>query len=604
MYLHPVDLVIVVAYLTASIWIGFYRSKRAASDTETYFLSGKKLSWRILGISDASGMFDITGTMWMVSMMFIYGVKSAWLTWIWPVFNQIFLMVYLSRWLRRSEVPTGAAWMHFRFGQSRAAEWAHLMVVLYALVSVVSFLAYGFKGIGKFAAAFLPFAFSTSPEMNALCYATLLSALTALYVVRGGMYSVVFTEVAQFVVLTLASIAVGVVAMQRVSPEMIAQHTPEGWQSLRFGWTLDIDWSGLLDGMNKHIENNGILHFGWFMTLALFKGIFASAAGPAPNYDMQRILAARNPEDAARISFFVNIVLYFPRYMLITGLAVLAVGFFIPQLNAMGDKLDVELILPYILKDCLPVGVLGLILAGLIAAYMSNFAATVNAAPAYMVNDIYRKYINPRASERRLVSVGQWSSLGVIVVGIAFSFMADSIDAIMQWTFAALWGGYTAANVLKWYWWRFNAYGYCWGMAIGIATSMIAPFLTPEWSPLERFPAIFGLSILGCVLASMLTPPDAPQVLENFYMKTRPWGFWRPVKMRILEKMPDFEQESYFWIDLRNIVIGMVWQMSLIALPIFFVLRRWEAFSLVLIVLALTSVSLKYWWWDRLRNRL
>lgn len=602
MYLHPADLVIVVVYLAASIWIGIHRSRYAATDSETYFLGGKKLSWRILGISDASGMFDITGTMWMVSMMFVYGVKSAWLTWLWPVFNQIFLMVYLSRWLRRSDAPTGAAWMHFRFGQSRGAELAHLTVVLYALVSVVSFLAYGFKGVGKFAAAFLPFAFSTSPDINALCYAALISALTALYVVKGGMYSVVFTEVAQFVVLTLASIAVGVVAMQRVSQELIAQNTPEGWQSLRFGWTLDLDWSGLLNGMNAYITSDGFQYFGWFMMLAFFKGIFASAAGPAPNYDMQRILAARNPEDAARISFFVNIVLYFPRYMLITGLAVLAVGFFVPQLKTMGDMPDMELILPYVLKNYLPVGVLGLILAGLIAAYMSNFAATVNAAPAYIVNDIYRKYFNPKASERQLVQIGRLSSLGVIITGILFSFMADSIDTIMQWSFAALLGGYTAANVLKWYWWRFNAYGYCWGMAVGILSSVFLPLFTSGWSPLERFPIIFGLSMLGCVVVSLLTPPDDAEVLDNFYVQTRPWGFWEPVRVRVLQKTPDFKQQSYFWKDALSIAIGMIWQMSLIALPIFFVLRRWDAFATTFGVMALTALALKYWWWDRLNK--
>ena len=109
------------------------------------------MPWYVLGISDASGMFDIAGTMWLVYIMFVYGLKSIWIPWLWPVFNQIFLAAYLSRWLRRSGAMTGAEWIETRFGNGRGAELSHLIVVIFALVSVVGFLSYAFKGIGKFA---------------------------------------------------------------------------------------------------------------------------------------------------------------------------------------------------------------------------------------------------------------------------------------------------------------------------------------------------------------------------------------------------------------------------------------------------------------------
>lgn len=97
----------------------------------------------MLSLSNASGMFDISGTMWMVYLLFVYGLKSIWIPWLWPVFNQIFLMVYLSIWLRRSGVMTGAEWITFRFGTGRGAQLAHLIVVLFAIFNVIGFLAYG-----------------------------------------------------------------------------------------------------------------------------------------------------------------------------------------------------------------------------------------------------------------------------------------------------------------------------------------------------------------------------------------------------------------------------------------------------------------------------
>ena len=114
-----------------------------------------------------------------------------------------------------------------------------------------------------------------------------------------------------------------------------------------------------------------------------------------------------------------------------------------------------------------PVGILGLLMAGLLAAFMSNFAATVNAAPAYLVNDIYKRYINPNAPAKRYVWLSYIASFSVVVVGLLFGLFTHSIDSIVQWIVSGLWGGYTASNVLKWYWWRFNGWGYFWGMVTG-----------------------------------------------------------------------------------------------------------------------------------------
>jgi solute:Na+ symporter, SSS family len=249
MHLHILDIGIILLYLISTIFIGFYISKKASKNIQNYFLGGNSIPWWFLGVSDASGMFDIAGTMLLVYWLAVYGLKSIWIPWIWPVFNQIFLMVYLSPWLRRSNVMTGAEWIKTRFGTGKGATLSHLIVVIFALISVIGFLSYGFKGIGKFAAAFLPPLVTNPsvliqyPQINANLYALILMAITTLYVVKGGMMSVVATEVLQYCILSVSAIAIGIIAMVHVSPEMINSVLPGGWKSMAFGIHLNLDWS-------------------------------------------------------------------------------------------------------------------------------------------------------------------------------------------------------------------------------------------------------------------------------------------------------------------------------------------------------------------------
>ena len=597
MHLHAIDIAIIIAYLITSVGVGYWVSHRASRDMKAYFLGGNTMPWYVLGISNASGMFDIGGTMLLVYWMFVYGLKSVWIPWLWPTFNQIFLMVYLSAWLRRSNVMTGAEWIKTRFGDNRGARLSHLIVVIYALVSVIGFLTYAFKAIGKFATDFLPW------HLSANEYALILMGITTFYVIKGGMFSVVITEVIQFCILSIASIAVGIIAMARVSPEMVRSVTPAGWDQLFFGWHLGLDWSTLISSVNTKISQDGYEIFGFFVMMLLFKGIFMSMAGPAPNYDMQRILSSKNPREASMMSAWVNVVLTFPRYFLITGLTVLALVFFSDNIRGMGDKIDFEMVLPYALDRFVPAGLLGFLVAGLLAAFMSNFAATVNAAPPYIVNDIYKRFINPNASPRTYVRLSYVSSFAVVVLGITFGWFVTSINTVVQWIVSALWGGYMASNVLKWYWWRFNGFGYFWGMVSGIACSLVLPAVFPNTLPLYVFPLLLVISLIGCVLGTLLTKPEDDEVLKDFYRRVRPWGFWGPVLKKVLADDPTFERNKDFKRDVFNIVVGMIWQTALVPLPMYIVLWNFKAAAVTLAIIVVTSIILKFTWYDHLEKK-
>ncbi|WP_276754144.1 sodium:solute symporter family protein [Pseudoalteromonas marina] len=598
MNMTTLDLAIILSYLVGIVLLGVWISSRAKKSTQGYFLGGNSLKWQYLGLSNASGMFDISGTMWMVYLLFIYGAKSIFIPWLWPAFNQIFLMVFLSIWLRRSGVMTGAEWIRFRFGDNRGAKLSHLIVVGFALLSVLGFLAYSFIGIGKFAVAFLPWELSADPQTNEVYYGLILTAFTTIYVVKGGMTSVVFTEVLQFILMTIVCIAIGIIAMNQVSAEMLAKVTPDGWAEIGFAWQLDIDWSGILDSANQKIIEDGWSLFSVFIMLVLFKGILQSLAGPAPNFDMQRVLSAKTPTDAAKMSWLVNVVLLFPRYMMIAGLTVLALVFYMDELNGMGDAVDFEKILPFALANYVPAGLLGLMIAGLLATFMSTFAATTNAAPAYVVNDIYRRYINPEATESVSLKLSYVVSILFVVLGTAIGLFVPSLNDIVLWLVSALYGGYTASNVLKWYWWRFNGMGYFAGMAVGIMAAI--PMMFTSVSPLYTFPFMFAFCLLACVVVSLKTKPDDMEVLKAFYLKTRPWGFWKPVLEEIHKDNSAVLPNQDFKRDALNVVLGIIWHTSLTAAPIFMVIKHWVPFTIVLTVAAITSLILKFNWWDKL----
>ncbi|MDX1676182.1 MAG: hypothetical protein R3314_15410, partial [Longimicrobiales bacterium] len=287
---------------------------------------------------------------------------------------------------------------------------------------------------------------------------------------------------------------------------------------------------------------------------------------------------------------------------MITALTVLALVFFSDELARMGPAVDFELILPWALRNFVPAGLLGLLIAALLSAFMSTYAATVNAAPAYIVNDLYKRYVNPDAEEKVYVRMSYITSLAVVVIGTGLGFFIASLNDIVQWIVAALYGGYTASNVLKWYWWRFNAYGYFWGMAAGILAAMAIPAMFPGVTPIYTFPIILAVSLVGCVIGALMTPADDLEVLKEFYLRTRPWGFWGPVHRAVARERPEVTRNRHLRRDAFNIVVGIVWQTALAATGIFLVLQDWRWLALCVGLVVVTSGILKRSWYDRIED--
>lgn len=613
MRLTSIDLCIILAYLLLTIFIGLWYRKKAKENKDSYLMGGKSLPWYMLGLSDASDMFDISGTMWMVSLCFVYGLKSIWIPWLWPVFNQVFMMMFLSKWLRKSNANTGAEWLLTRFGISgKGVKGSQVVVIAFALISCFGFLAYGFVGLGKFIEIFVPWSevkayvpFELSDRYVPHFYGIVFTLFAMFYSIIGGMHSIVLGDVIKYIIMTVACISIGIIAFQHLSGQSL--NVPKGWDDPFFSWRLDLDWSKIAAEANKKIADDGFSLFGLFFGMMLMKGVFASLAGPAPNYDMQKVLSTKSPEEASKMTGFVSIILLPIRYSMVMGLTVLALLYY-NQLYLKGPDgvTDFERILPAAINTFLPVGVLGLVLTGLLGAFMGTFSGTLNAAQAYIVNDIYLKYINPEANTKKIIRMNYLVGILVVAIGVILGLFVKDVNTVLQWIVSGLYGGYVAANMLKWFWWRFNANGFFWGMMFGIvpaiALAILKSFGVISGLDLYYWPLLFILSMAGCILGTYAAEPTEIAVLKSFYTTVRPWGFWKPVNDLVLADDPSFEPNRNFKLNMFNVVLGIIAQLCLTILPMYLIMMQKLPLVITVLILAVIITILKKTWWNKLND--
>jgi solute:Na+ symporter, SSS family len=194
------------------------------------------------------------------------------------------------------------------------------------------------------------------------------------------------------------------------------------------------------------------------------------------------------------------------------------------------------------------------------------------------------------------------SSVVILALGITFGFYVKSIGSVTQWLFAALWGGYTAANLLKWYWWRLNGFGYFSGMVAGTVAAIAMPLMFPKLPALQAFPIIFILATIASIAVSLLTPPEDEDAVKKFYKQVRPWGLWGPIYQKLIQEDPGFKKNRDFKRDMFNIAIGIIWQTTLTTVPIYLVIKQFRLLSIAVIIVIVTSVILKKTWLDKLEE--
>ncbi len=588
--MNSVDYGIILFYFAVVIGLGFWYQKRASKNLGAYFLGGKNLHWLALAMSGSVSNFDITGTMWIISILYVLGMKSMWHHWMWGFLMGAFFLSYMGKWVRRSNVMTAAEWMKTRFGSDAGGKLARTAYALMAVLTLACFVGYAYQGIGKFASVYIPLEslgqYMPTPFLEKILteyepdvLAVTIIGITTLYVVLGGLYSVVVTDVIQTIVLTLGSIFIAYIAWSNLTPELLSK-LPENWTSLHVPWRIE-EFSGT--------DSAAFEFFGALVIVWVLKGLILNAGGPAQMYDFQRFLAARDARDAAKVGAAWSIFLIV-RWAMAMGIALLAIT------GATGIT-DSEKIMPVVLQELLPIGIRGIVIAGLLAAFMSTFSSTVNSGASFIVRDIWQPYFNPHAKEKESVRFSYWATLMLVLVGIIIGSQVDSIAQIWNWMMMVLGAGLAIPNVLRWYWWRMNGWGYSVGTFTGIILSLII-LLMPEAPVYYVFPSICAVSLFASIVASLATQSTDPDILTSFYKSVRPFGLWRPIAIKVeLSAEESSSKSESLQRTILNIVLAMVAITSMYLFPMYLV-GHWYLYSGICLLLAVASViALKYTWY-------
>ena len=585
-----IDIIIIVVYLSAIVVVGLVMQKKASAGIDSYFLGNRKLPWWALGASGMASNTDIAGTMINTAFIYALGTKGFFIEIRGGVtLIMAFLMVFMGKWNRRSQVMTQAEWMHFRFGTKKEGDVARIISAIAAIIMTVAMVTYFVIGAGKFIGDYL----GIEP-----LYASILMIILAMtYTLASGLYGVVWTDVFQGIFIFGVIIYISVLAMTTVDlPDEFLVSVPMMDGSFTAIKTTLAEWSRMTPPQEMNMPEGSTFSiynlFGIAIMFYLFKVTLEGASG-AGGYMLQRYFAARSDREAGLLSLFWTCLLAF-RWPLIASFAMLGIYHGIETGTVIADP---ELILPTVIKNYIPVGVKGFLIAGLMAAAMSTFDSTVNAGAAYWVKDLYQTYLRPNASEKDLILQSRLASLVIVLLALLFSLTISNINEIWGWITMGIGAGMFIPQVIRWYWWRFNGYGF----AIGTAVGMIAAVLTKTFGgPIAEYNSFLiasGSSLVGCILGTYLTPPTESAVLSNFYKVTRPFGFWGSVRTELpTDVLNQINEENRR--DIIAIFFAVPWQVVLFLTGMMIVMKQWSNVFNLFGLLVVLSAGL-YWFWYR-----
>ena len=593
------DYSIVFAYLISMIGIGVYSQKKASSNINSYFLAENKLPWWVLGASGMASNLDISGT--MINVAFIYALGAS------GFFIEIrggvvlimaFLMIFMGKWNRRSKVMTMAEWMELRFGSTFEGKIARLLSAIATLLSTVAIVTYFAIGAGKFIGEFLgiPSFWGFPSEFWA---ATLMIFLAMIYTVSSGLYGVVWTDVFQGFLIFLTVIIICFIAVTKFKlPEVFNISIPlmnGGFQELT---TTKDAWTSIIPKWNLDLpENSAYSIYNLFGIAILFYLIKTSIEGYAGTggYMIQRFFASRSDRDAGLLSLFWTTLLAF-RWPFVAAIAIMGIAYGADSGQVIEDP---EKVLPIVINQLVPIGIKGLLVAGLMAAAMSTFDSVVNAGASYWVRDIYQTFIKKDATEKQLVFQSRLSSIVIVVIGLFLTLNITSINDIWGWLTMGIGAGLIIPLLIRWYWWRMNGYGFAIGTGAGMIAAIIQRLTAPNIEEYWSFIIISGLSLVGTLLGTFLTPATDEKTLIQFYKQTKPFGFWKPIREKIeIADYNEIRKENKR--EIIATLFAVPWQLVLFLTIMFLVIQRFDVLGYLILLLIILSFGLYHFWFKHL----
>jgi len=636
------DYGIVLAYLLFLVLLGLYLRKRASASMENYFLADRKLPWWILGISGMGWSLDVTGTMLIVSLLFLLGPRGLFIEFRGGVqLSLIFMMIWTGKWHRRSGCMTIAEWMSYRFGEGTGGNLARIISAIAGIITNMGMLAYMIVGIGLFLSMFIPL----SPLQCSLIMVGVASA----YTISSGFYGVVFSDFFQCGIIFVAIVLITILALTKAC----GQEVVVAAQSI----TGISEWGTSFPQMHAQMPKayeayECLFKYTFFLLLRNIIGGFGTGGEP-------HFFAARNERECGKLACLWSLLmtLRWPMMMSLVILGVFLVKNWFPEQEMLShvatlikqevgqvDKsqwssvlsqianspqnysnefirnvqsilgsgwtekikmvsfegtINAESVMPAVLLTSIPAGVRGIILVGLIAASMSTFDTTLNKTTALFTRDIYQRYLRPLAKNKELMFATYTFSVFLVASAFFLVSRSTSINDIWGWIIMGLGSGLAIPMFMRLYWWRFNGVGFTVATVAGLLGALIQRFFWPDLPEQTQFVLLTLISLLFAIIGTYLGKPTDEKVLRHFYMTTRPFGLWRVIEKRCpnieKEKMKKEHQK-----DLIALPFGLIWMISLFLIPMQIMIGNIKALSVTIILFTIGIWGLYKFWYKNL----
>ena len=498
------DWLVIGAYLVATLAIGLFFSRRGARSFKEFFIGGRALPWWLAGTSMAATTFSVDTPLYVTGLVARRGIAGNWEWWAFAITHVMMIYLFARMW-RRSEVVTDVELTELRYGGKPAALLRGMRAFIFAVPINCIGMGYAMLAMRKVIEA-LGLWESMGidlPGEPRLWIVVGISVLVLVYAGLAGLWGVVATDFIQFVLALLGALLVVGFALPDVGgiAGLRATLVESG-----LGDRLDfMPWSNIAQlSMTTFLAYVGIQ---WWA--------FRNTDGGGQF--IQRFIASKTEEDAVKAAWLFNILHYVVRTWPWIIVALTALVLY-PTLA------DPEIGYIQLMLDYLPAGLLGLVIASFLAAFMSTVSTLINWGASYIVHDLYARWVHPEAEDREKIWVGRLASVFIVALAAAAAFVAQDIGTVFRFMIA-IGTGPGAVLILRWFWWRVNAWGELAAMLAGMLIAMLS--YLPAFGDID-----FGVRLAVTAFGSMaiwvpamfLTSPESEETLERFYRRTRPGG--------------------------------------------------------------------------------
>jgi Na+/proline symporter len=523
MQLSGLDWAIIAGYFVISLAVGLAFSRRAGRSLADFFVSGRSLPWWLAGTSMVATTFAADTPLAVTGLVAKHGLAGNWLWWAYAFGGMVTVFVYTRLW-RRAEVLTDVELVELRYG-GPVARFLRGFRAVYLSLLVNAII------IGWVTGAMLKvLRYTVLPDggedgISDWAIILIMLAVVGLYSTLSGMWGVAITDFLQFLMamggcIALAVLAVGKAGGMDAMRGKVVAGFPGGEQAFAYipDFTAVDPWMPVSVFLV-------LLFVQWWATW------YPGAEPGGGGYVVQRVASCKDERHALLATLWFQVAHYClrPWPWLLVAFAALALY---PDLRTMEDP---GVGFPMVIRDFAPVGLRGLLLVTFFAAFMSTISTQVNWGASYLASDLYARFLRPGASAAEQTWAGRGASVLVLVVGAVAAWIMRSISVDQAWRFlAAMGAGTGGVFMLRWFWWRINAWSELTAMVASLVFFVgLAPLFKDR--PTEHHMAtVAGLTIVAWLVVTLLTPPESPEVLERFWRKVRPSGpGWRPVVARL-----------------------------------------------------------------------